>query len=472
MRSPCVATIPWKLACFSPRPKPGDLPVGFVPSGRRLAIQFLFCLTCSVTLDESEPAKIRGSAYANIPLVDSGQPSAVPKPLRQTARLPALTGVRILAALAVYASHIPPPHNAPKILATFFEAGYMGVTLFFTLSGFVLAINYFERLSRPNVRGVLQFGVARFARIYPLYILILVYILIRQHAFGASVAGWWEHVLALQAWSSSVYQAYNFNGPAWSVSVEIFLYSCFPLLVVALARVRTPSGVLRAAMVVTLMMTALTVWFVLSGRGDLSWADSESAHRWLYVTPLTRLGDFMLGILAARLYSLVRENDRVTRVGGPLAIISAIVIIGLMAWPANLFSAWSWDLAYALPSVVLIFGLAVAPRSRAARTLSLPFVVLLGESSYAFYLVHQRALEYFGAGRWAVATSPTTIAYEGLTLGAIVCLAIGLHVIVERPARLYIRRLSGSYAGRATNPSAIAEPEAALATQTSTPQII
>jgi peptidoglycan/LPS O-acetylase OafA/YrhL len=248
--------------------------------------------------------------------------------------------------------------------------------------------------------------------------------------------------------------------------VEVFLYACFPLLVLAIARLRTPWSMLGAATVVALAMTALTAWFVLSGRGGLSWANPESAHRWLYVTPLTRLGDFTFGILAARLYSQTRERKRVIRAGGPLAVAAALAIIVLMIWPANLYSTWSWDLAYALPSIALIFGLAVAPRSSPARMLSFPFVLLLGESSYAFYLVHQRALEYFGAGRWAIATSATTIAYESLTLGAVLCLAVGLHVMVERPARLYVRRLFGSYRGPVSNLAAVAEPDAAVATKT------
>lgn len=395
------------------------------------------------------------------------QGASTPASTRDAApRLLALTGVRILAALAVYASHIPPPHDAPKVLASFFEAGYMGVTLFFTLSGFVLAINYFERLRKPNIRAIWQFGVARFARIYPLYILILAYILLRQHAFGEGIIAWWEHVFALQAWDPNVYRAFSFNGPAWSVSVEAFLYACFPLLVLMLARLRTPRSVLSAAVITALAMTALVTWFVLSGRGGLPWSNIESAHRWLYVTPLTRLGDFTLGVLAARLYSQVREHKGVVRSGAPLAAAAALVIVVLMAWPANLYSTWSWDLAYAIPSVVLIFGLAVSPRSRPARMLSFPLMLLLGESSYAFYLVHQRALEYFGAGRWAVATSATTIAYEALTLGAIICLSVGLHVMIERPARLYIRRLLGSYRGPVSNPAAVAEPDAAVTTQT------
>jgi peptidoglycan/LPS O-acetylase OafA/YrhL len=345
----------------------------------------------------------------------------------------------------------------------------MGVTLFFTLSGFVLAANYFEAFRHISGRKLWQYAVARFARIYPLYILLVVYFIDRQHAFGESIAGWWEHVLAIQAWSPSVYQAYSFDAPSWSVSVEVFLYACFPFLVFALARLRTLRATLTTAGIVTLAMTALTTWFVVTGRGNVSLASPESAHRWLYIMPLPRLGDFTLGILAARLYAQVRGHVRLAQIGVVLASVAGLVILGLMAWPSNLLSVWSWDLAYAPPAAVLIFGLAAAPLSLPARMLSIPIVVLLGEASYAFYLVHMPALEYFGAGRWAVATSPTTVLYEALSLGAIVCLAVGLHVMVERPARLYIRRLFGSYSGRVSNPAVIAEPDAAVATEARAP---
>jgi len=397
--------------------------------------------------------------------------AGVRAPLGATPRLSALTGLRILAALAVYASHVGPPHGSPKLLSTFMESGYMGVTLFFTLSGFVLAINYFESFRRISRRTLWHYAVARFARIYPLYILMVVYFIDRQHAFGESITGWWEHVLAIQAWDSDIYHAYSFDAPSWSVSVEFFLYACFPLLVVGLSRLRTLRTTLTAAGLVVIAMAALTMWFVATGRGSLSWADPESSHRWLYVTPLTRLGDFTLGMLAARIYALTRGQVRLARAGGLLAAGAGLVIVALMAWPSNLYSAWSWDLAYALPAAVLIFGLAVAPLSLPARMLSIPIVVLLGEASYAFYLVHMPALEYFGGGRWAVATSPTTVLYEALTIGSILCLAVGLHVIVERPARLYIRRLSGSYSGRVSNPAAIAEPDTAVANQTRAPII-
>jgi peptidoglycan/LPS O-acetylase OafA/YrhL len=363
-----------------------------------------------------------------------------PAAIHAIPRLSALTGIRIFAALAVYASHLGPPHGSPGGLRAFFASGYMGVTLFFTLSGFVLAINYFDALSHPSARRIWNYAIARFARIYPLYVLVLLYFIVHDHAFGVSVAGWWQHVLAIQAWSPNIATAYGFNGPAWSVSVEFFLYACVPFLFPVLAKLRSPQAALIAAAIVALAMTALTAWFVATGRGNLPWANPGSAHRWLYRTPLTRLGDFTLGILAARLYVMTRGRAGLSRIGAPLALAAATVTIVLMSWPSDVDSPWSWDVIYAVPAVMLIFGLAVAPRSLPARLLSLPIIVLLGESSYAFYLVHQFTLVYFGADRWAVATSPTTVLYEMFTLGAILCLAVGLHVVIERPARIFIRR--------------------------------
>lgn len=356
--------------------------------------------------------------------------------------VPALTGIRILAALAVYASHLGSPHNSPTWLKDLFESGYMGVTIFFTLSGFVLSVNYFERLRHPNGKSLWEYSVARFARIYPLYILVLLFIMIHEHAFGGSISGWWEHVLAIQTWNPSVYQAYSLDGPEWSIGVEFFLYACFPILVLILAKVRRPRSLLAVALCIALTMIALTLWFVLSGDASLPWSDPSSAHRWLYRNPLPRLGDFTLGIIAARLYVSTGTAPGMARIGKLLIGLAACVIVGFMVWPSNLDSAWSWDAAYAIPSAVLIFGLAAAPNSIAARMLSLPGMILLGESSYALYLIHQPALAFFGASLWTTNTSVTSVLYELFTLGAIICLAIGLHIAIERPARLYIRRLA------------------------------
>jgi peptidoglycan/LPS O-acetylase OafA/YrhL len=355
-------------------------------------------------------------------------------------RLPALTGLRIFAALAVYGSHVGAPHNAPTVLKTFMASGYSGVTIFFVLSGFVLSINYFQNLRTLRPTRIYNYFVARFARVYPLYVLLLFYVVVRQHAFGESIDGWWRNALAIQAWDPDVLHAYSFVGPSWSISVEFFLYACFPLLIPLIARLHRPRAIALVGLAVAAAMAALAAWFVVTGKGNLPVVDPDSAHRWLYRTPLTRLGDFVLGILAARLFVEIGGRRAVGQIGRLLVVGSGVLLVALMAWPALLDSAWSWDVAYAIPATLLIFGLAIAPLSWPAKALSLPFVVLLGEASYAFYLVHSLGISFLGAGRWTVAMSPTALVYEALALGAIVVLSIGLHIAVERPARTRLRQ--------------------------------
>ena len=373
--------------------------------------------------------------------------------------LPPLTGLRILAALAVYASHIGAPSGSPRPLTTFFASGYMGVTVFFVLSGFVLAINYFERLRRPSLRRTYDYVVARFARIYPLYLLVIFYFVVRGHALGVDVGGWWRDALAIQAWDPDLAHAYSLDPPAWSISVEIFLYACFPLLVPAMAGLKRPRAILLTAAAVALGMLAIATYFALSGRGALPIQDPGSAHRWLYRTPLTRLGDFALGILAARLYVTTHGDPLVRRIASPLLVGSLVVGLALMAWPAIYLTSWSWDSAYALPAAVLIFALATAPTSLMARGLSLPAVVLLGEASYAFYLIHAPGVGVLGGSSWATSMSLTAAALQAMTLAILLALAVGLHVTFEGPARTYIRRALGRVDRRGRCLVTIREPD-------------
>lgn len=363
-----------------------------------------------------------------------------PSTIHSDRRLPSITGLRLFAALFVYFSHIGAPHDSPTLLTSFFASGYAGVTIFFVLSGFVLAYNYFRELRHPGLAEIYNFFVARFARIYPLYLAVLAYVLVRWHALGPGTDDWWQHLLALQAWNGDVNVAYAFNGPAWSIGVEFFLYACFPLLIPLVAKLDSPRRLLLAGGVVALAMALIAAWFVATGRADLPITDPESAHRWLYRMPLPRLGDFLLGILAARLFVQVAGAPGVRQAGRRLAPLAGAAIVALMAWPALRSSAWSWDLAYALPAALLIFTLAAAPTGWLSRGLSIPVVVLLGEASYAFYLVHQPAIAFLGAGQWREAVSGSLVALEAFNLAVILVLAVGLHLSLERPARRWLRR--------------------------------
>lgn len=365
---------------------------------------------------------------------------------RAAPKLPALTGLRILAAFAVYFAHIGPPRGAPAPVATLMETGYVGVTVFFVLSGFVLAINYFDAMGRLDAATTWRYAVARLARIYPLYLVVLFLVLVDWSSHGRTIGAWWEHVLMVQAWDPDQSRALAYNGVAWSVSVEALLYASLPLLVPVLARLQRARSLLITGLAVIVVLAALAAWFTATGRASLPWANPSSAFRWLYRTPLTRLGDFMLGIIAARLWVLWRAHPRAGRVGGALALVGGAGIGAQMMWPGELYTAWSWDLAYAVPTAALLLGLALAPAGMLARGLSTRVMVLLGESSYAFYLIHRQVIYHTLANHWRGQLSVHTFARELIIFLGVLAAAIALHLLFERPLRRAIRaRLDPAY---------------------------
>ena len=255
-------------------------------------------------------------------------------PARTRGDIAPLTGLRFVAAMLVVLHHYPVP-GASGTAATMMQAGYFGVTLFFVLSGFVLAYTYAEALSEAPRATLRRFAVARFARIYPVYLAILLYLWIRSAFDGPVVL----HALLLQAWHPDARVAFALNGPGWSISVEAFLYACFPLLVIAFGRGGVFESGARMGVVlagVVAAMIALAVFFEVTGR-NVAGLEPGSAHRWLYRSPVARLGDFVLGMLAAAYYARYRAHVGARRRQWALVTLGAIAfIVACMALPSNI----------------------------------------------------------------------------------------------------------------------------------------
>jgi peptidoglycan/LPS O-acetylase OafA/YrhL len=162
----------------------------------------------------------------------------------------------------------------------------------------------------------------------------------------------------------------------------------------------------------------------------------------------------MLGVLGAGFFLAYRERLRGRRhlwsyvVGG-----ACVVVLLLMVWEPNLYSAFSWDVAYAVPAAVLIVGLALSEKSIVARVLRSRAFVTLGELSYCFYLLHVPLGALKGG---ATASQPwTQVAYYFVFLFMVVALSHGVHRLVERPAQRWIRQ---AYAALAQRPSRAIAP--------------
>lgn len=143
-----------------------------------------------------------------------------------------LTGLRFYAAMWVFLYHFFPVYTtAPKI--DLFEIGFLGVDVFFVLSGFILTYVYYHKffISKVTGRDYWNFVVKRFAKIYPLHFIItLIFIpllfagkyIFHQNTINIYPDTIIHNFLMIHAWDMS--ENYSWNFPSWSISAEWFAY--------------------------------------------------------------------------------------------------------------------------------------------------------------------------------------------------------------------------------------------------------
>ena len=304
-----------------------------------------------------------------------------------------LTGIRGIAALAVAAYHMRRPLNeiwfndvawvgrAYRVL----QHGYLGVDLFFVLSGFVLAMSYAASFQAGMSRaGLAGFMVRRVFRIYPLYAVTLAVAALAAWCLpglnlvepGRSLAvAIGSNILLAQTWLGIA----SLNAPAWSLSVEWGAYLLFPAIVAAVfARVAWRAAILPVLALAGLLALGLAppdivVW--RSGPFDLS-ASGDALLDWV-VSPLRGIAGFVLGVWAFR----VAGHPGVRRFGRSSAGFALVAGVILALLPG-----FRTDVAIVLLFPPLIWCL--HHRARLAdRLLGNRAVHWLGNVSYSVYLL-------------------------------------------------------------------------------------
>ncbi|HWW96448.1 MAG TPA: acyltransferase [Edaphobacter sp.] len=352
-----------------------------------------------------------------------------------------LTSVRFFAASLVLWHHsvriflpglsVRHAHGAPDDFSGIVSLAFpVSVSFFFLLSGYVLSFVYLHNRQAIDKSG---FFAARFARIYPLYFVVLVLNMprllaaeVERHGIRIGLTKTAEifaaNAVMVQGWYTS--RLLRINVPTWSLCGEVFFYLCFPLLGVLLWKLHG----------LRLWMTALALY---AGGQLLVWGSRPhlSLEMALSLPPL-HLSTFALGILLARWQTLqnARKNKAAVRVwqaniilalsvGGVLLSVPLIPFFSIPA-PYNngllapLFAGFIW-------------ALTVTP-TPLSRWLCGRWPVALGNSSYALYLIHTPILTLFRHLQWA-----NEIFYP-----VYLALCVGLSLLsfhyFETPARLWL----------------------------------
>src|SRR5690606_718800 len=156
-------------------------------------------------------------------------------PVQTPPDLRALTTLRFLAALWVVLFSAW-PHLDVGFVPTAVTKGYLGVEVFFVLSGFILSHVYLESAGRGDGFSYRGFLWARIARVYPMHLVTLAGMIglgvaatVAGLTVSDSLLGWRSlpaHLSLTHAWGLASSAA--FNHPSWSISAEWFAYLSFP----------------------------------------------------------------------------------------------------------------------------------------------------------------------------------------------------------------------------------------------------
>lgn len=339
--------------------------------------------------------------------------------------IPSLTSLRFFAALLVVIFH----YNLgnPIFPAALAGLGYEAVTFFFVLSGFILTYVHVRGSPTPklNITGR-EFLIARIIRITPGYLVGLAISL----PFFVATSRHMETSLFLsglvlvpimgQAWFPPA--AMLWNAPAWSLSNELFFYAAYPLLW-RMIRATSPIVLLGIAFATILFAEVLRAILGMEG---------EAWHNFRAYFPLMNLPQFVLGIALAGAFIYgrrwsPRHHEVALTIG--LCVFAASVI-------ARPFAPWLGNPAIlSIEFGLIIFGAAGAT-GLLSDLLSAKVLVLLGDASYAVYIIHLPLWLWWDRLRLPVPAAIDFAIYLIATIIGAICVLL----LIERPSRRWLRQ--------------------------------
>ncbi len=364
-------------------------------------------------------------------------------------RLDALTSLRFVAALMIVLLHfdqiILQGHE------TFLSRGLalqQGVSFFFVLSGFVL---YYRYPVLVNLIACKKFFVARFARIYPAYIISTILFMVAVPSFMWCTAGnrsvWLFAATAtmIQSLIPKLQYFYAINTPGWSISTEFVFYLLFPLLIYRWKETRF----IKLAVCVVATLTCLFLAHKLEAHPAT--VESRGLFMWLlYVNPFVRCLEFMTGMLTANLFLSIRTKYKPSNLQASMLQVASLLLVAFCLVACKSAAPLSIDrlpgagaywvegsggfLAYAL----LVFGASFS-NGVVAKMLSHPALIVLGEISFSVYLLHWMLMDIFLihlVDHSLVLSGPVLCA---VYLTCVMTLSWMMHELAEKPLRSLIK---------------------------------
>ena len=220
-----------------------------------------------------------------------------------------LTSLRFVAALYVFVFHIHIRYPlANGAIGRLLSEGAVAMSLFFMLSGYILAYTYSDSLT-----SLRQYFVNRFARIYPIYAVVAILALpwigtFNSNGTESTARGIFKtlfllasNLFGVQAWFPQFFQYWN-DGGSWSISVELFMYALFPLLLRRLCLFNVKKHV----------VVLLSCWLFLSYIGFVEVLFGKTGI--YYSIPAYRLPEFVIGMCLFLIFKSTEKEILVKKI--------------------------------------------------------------------------------------------------------------------------------------------------------------
>lgn len=314
-----------------------------------------------------------------------------------------LTSLRFFAALCVVILHAANHGLLPQELVQMLDLS-KAVAFFFVLSGFVLGY-----VNNGRLIDALRFYQARFARVWPATALSIIFVLLvlPHFIYLPSASSSWSsgfvlllNLLCLQALFPIPNVYFGFNAVVWSISVEVFFYFCFPLI-----HILKTSRLLWITFIYSVFVFLFA--YFLSSLDFAGFSENNlNVPVWegfIYINPLTRMPEFLMGILLARLFvssQFASINDTCLQLRSKYSYfidVLEFLLVVLSVW----FGFRPYSFSLQVPAQValdqifsgLSFCVLILTTANSSGLLCQFFkwkpLVLLGEVSFGIYLFHQ-----------------------------------------------------------------------------------
>lgn len=334
---------------------------------------------------------------------------------------PALDGLRGLAIILVLIAH-----GLPGVPGSY---GFVGVQVFFVLSGFLITHLLLEEYQQTGAVRIGAFYARRALRLLPAIMALLAvfvgYALLTPDSYYRK--SFLLEALGVQFYYANwgvIYEWFTAFplGHAWSLAVEEQFYFLWPLVLLCLVKRFTPSAIIKI-LIIGAFLSWLERYYLYSGTAA-TWS------RLAYGTD-TRGEPLLIGCALAVMLSsgMIPRTAELQAFLAKAAIVSLVGLLVIAAWarlgtPMLIYFGWT---ALSIFSAVIILDLIIGRRGRLRAAFENPGLVFMGKISYSLYLWHNFVLQVTHEFSWPVWLTAS------VNVLAITLLCLGSYYLVERP---------------------------------------